>query len=209
MRSRGLILVEHRGARNVAVLSTHGVLWRCMWCAASGDGGDEEDAITFLEGAGFAAEEADVFFVEIDVEELADLALIVADVAAEIGEARGEFIEGFGDCGRATVHFGRAVGEAAEGGGDFDGHWHLSFSSVLNLFSVFSSQFSVKENPERLGKVSFPLLRARYREIAFPITLSRLWRWRRVVHRGRPRRLPGAGRWLRWLGIRRRWRRWS
>src|SRR6266849_11037101 len=95
----------------------------------SGDGCDEEDAITFLEGAGFAAEEADVFFVEIDVEELADLALVVADVAAEIGEARGEFVEGFGDGGGATVYFGCAIGEAAESGGDFDGHWHWSFSS--------------------------------------------------------------------------------
>src|SRR5713226_9366889 len=136
MRSRGLILVEHRGARNVAVLSTHGVLWRCMWCAASGDGGDEEDAITFLKGAGFAAEEADVFFVEVDVEELADLALIVTDVAPEIREARGEFVEGLGDGGGATVYFGCAVSEAAEGGGDFDGYWHLVVAPWLeNVFS--------------------------------------------------------------------------
>jgi len=34
---------------------------------ASGNGRDEEDAVAFLETAGFAAEEADVFFVEIDV----------------------------------------------------------------------------------------------------------------------------------------------
>src|SRR6266446_6989352 len=90
---------------------------------------NQQNAVTFLEGAGFAAEEADVFFVEVDVEELADLALVVADVAAEIGEARGEFIEGFGDGGGATVYFGCAIGEAAESGGDFDGHWHWSFSS--------------------------------------------------------------------------------
>src|SRR6266852_288420 len=87
---------------------------------------NQQNAVTFLEGAGFAAEEADVFFVEIDVEELADLALVVADVAAEIGEAGGELIEGFGDGGGATVHLRGAVGEAAEGGGDFDGHGHWS-----------------------------------------------------------------------------------
>src|SRR6266852_3185843 len=85
---------------------------------------DEQNTIAFLEGAGFAAEEADVFFVEVDVEELADLALIVADVAREIGEARGKLVEGIGDGGRATVDFRRAVGEAAEGRGNFDGYGH-------------------------------------------------------------------------------------
>ena len=54
---------------------------------AAGDGGDEEDAVAFLEGAGLAAEEANVFFVEIDVEELADLAGLVADVLGEVGVA--------------------------------------------------------------------------------------------------------------------------
>src|SRR5260370_26918187 len=86
---------------------------------------NQQNAVTFLEGAGFAAEEADVFFVEVDVEELADLALIVADVAAEIGEARGEFVEGFGYCGRARVHFWCAVSEAAEGRWDFDSDGHF------------------------------------------------------------------------------------
>ena len=64
-----------------------------------------------------------------DPEYLAELAAsddrIVADVAAEIGEARGELVEGFGDGGGATVHSWGAVGEAAEGGGDFDGYWHF------------------------------------------------------------------------------------
>src|SRR3981189_273586 len=58
-----------------------------------GNGGDEENAIAFLEAAGFAAEEANVFFVEIDVEELANLALIVAHVAREIGEPRRQCVE--------------------------------------------------------------------------------------------------------------------
>src|SRR5216684_5463296 len=161
MRSRGLIVVEHRGAGNVAVLSTPGMLRREMRFAAACKGGErrtrlrrepesiayvsileqvpasrssrnrwnQQDPIAFLERAGFAAEEADVFFVEVDVEELADLALIVADVAREIGEARSELVESFGDRGGATVHFGCAIGEAAESGGDFDGHWHWSFSS--------------------------------------------------------------------------------
>src|SRR6266550_207877 len=68
-----------------------------------GDGRDEEEAVAFFERAGFAAEEADVFFIEVDIEELADLPLIVADVAPEVGEAGCQLVEGFGDRGRATV----------------------------------------------------------------------------------------------------------
>src|ERR1700720_1826591 len=88
---------------------------------AAGDGGDEEEAVAFLEGAGFAAEEAEVFFVEVDVEELANLALVVADVARQIGIARRKFIQRVGDRGYATVHLGGAFGEAAEGCWNFDG----------------------------------------------------------------------------------------
>src|SRR5467141_2200299 len=106
------------------------MLSRWKRLASAGDGGDEEDAVAFLESAGFAAQEADVFFIEVDVEELADLALVVADMAAEIGEAGGELVEGFGDGRRATVYFWRAAGEAAEGCWDFDGHWHFYFSLV-------------------------------------------------------------------------------
>src|SRR5712664_3106753 len=95
---------------------------------SAGNGGDEENAIAFLEAAGFAAEEANVFFVEIDVEELANLALIVAHVSREIGEPRGEFVQSLGDGGGATVYSWRAVGEAAERCGDFDDYWHFQFS---------------------------------------------------------------------------------
>src|SRR5713101_7267935 len=59
---------------------------------AASDGRDEENAIALLEKARFAAEKANVFFVEIDVEELANLALIVAHVSREIGKTRGEFV---------------------------------------------------------------------------------------------------------------------
>src|SRR5229473_4013375 len=95
---------------------------------SAGNGGDEENAIAFLEAAGFAAEEANVFFIEIDVEELANLALIVAHVAREIGEPRGEFVESLCDGGGATVYFWRPASEATERCRDFDNHRHFQFS---------------------------------------------------------------------------------
>jgi hypothetical protein len=103
---------------------------------AAGDGGDEEDAVAFFDGAGFAAKEANVFFVEIDVEELADLAAVIADVAREIREARSELRENFGDGGGATIDFWRAVSEAAERGGDFYCDWHVQLSSCLDNFAI-------------------------------------------------------------------------
>ena len=86
---------------------------------------DEEDAVALLEGAGFSPEEPDVFLVEVDVEELPDLALVVANVAREVGESRGEFVESFGHRGRTTVYFRRAIGEATEGRGNFNRNGHL------------------------------------------------------------------------------------
>src|SRR6266576_3914108 len=119
MRSLGLICLETpRNKKSCGEGGSSG--GGCL--AAAGYRGNQQNAIAFLEGAGFAAEEADVFFVEINVEELADLALIVADVAPEIGEAGSELIEGFGDGGRAAIHFRRAVRETTECGWDFDRH---------------------------------------------------------------------------------------
>jgi len=92
---------------------------------SAGNGGDEENTIALLEAAGFAAEEADVFFVEIDVEELANLALIVAHMSREIGEARGEFVQSLRDGGGTTVYFWRAASKAAERCRDFDDHRHF------------------------------------------------------------------------------------
>jgi len=89
---------------------------------------DEENAIAFLEGAGFPAQEADVFLVEIDIEELADLALVVANMAAESREAGSKLVEGFRDGGGTTVDLRRALGEAAERRRDFDRNGHFEFS---------------------------------------------------------------------------------
>ena len=60
-RIRKIRLEKSRGASRGADLGLF------LEAGASGNGRDEEDAVAFLETAGFAAEEADVFFVEIDV----------------------------------------------------------------------------------------------------------------------------------------------
>jgi hypothetical protein len=96
---------------------------------ATGDGRDQQDAVAILDGTGFTAQEADVFVVEIHVEELPNLALIVAHVAAQVGKFGSEFVEGFRDSDGATVDFGLAVRETPEGGGNFDNYGHFHYSS--------------------------------------------------------------------------------
>src|SRR5262249_49791227 len=96
---------------------------------------NQENAIALFQRTGFAAQEANVFFVEIDVQELANLTLVVADVAAQIRKSGGEFVESFGNRRRGpAVYSGRTVGEAPESGGDFDGDRHdRAFSlAVIN-----------------------------------------------------------------------------
>src|SRR5437899_8644893 len=112
MRSLGLICLETpRNKKSCGEGGSSG--GGCL--AAAGYRGNQQNAIAFLEGAGFAAEEADVFFVEINVEELADLALIVAHVACDVGGKGSGFVEGVGDGGCATVEFRRAGGEGEAG----------------------------------------------------------------------------------------------
>src|SRR5882757_2595079 len=137
MRSRGLIVVEHRGRRNVAVPAPLGILQEWMRSATAGDGGNQKHPVALLERAGFAAKEADVFFVEVDVEELADLALVVADVARELGIAGRKLIQCVGDRRCATVHSWGAFGEATEGRRDFDGYRH-SRSPLQTLIYAFA-----------------------------------------------------------------------
>src|SRR5260370_30952333 len=113
MRSLSLMLLEPRAAKKVAGRSSG--RWNRL--APAGNGGNEEDAVALLERAGFAAEEADVFFVEVNVEGLADLALIDAYVARGIGKAGRKLVQRFGTRGSAAVKFWRAAGAAAEGVG--------------------------------------------------------------------------------------------
>src|SRR3989442_8244505 len=76
----------------------------------AGDRGDEHHAIAVAEGAGFAAEEANVFFVEVDIEELANLPLVVADVAGKSRGGGGGGVLGGGKSAGATMLTGGTLG---------------------------------------------------------------------------------------------------
>src|SRR5260370_34881373 len=89
--------------------------------AAASNRRDEQNAVAFFEGAGFAAKEADVFFIEVHVKELADLALILAYVAGRSREGGRSLVKGLAHRARATGHFWGPLGGAAEGRRNFAG----------------------------------------------------------------------------------------
>src|ERR1700716_2778957 len=87
---------------------------------ATRDGGDEHDLVAILEGVGLAAEEADVFVVNVDVDEAAELAVFAFDLRGEsreclvdIGQKASEILSG-------GVELFAAIRVAGEGGGKGD-----------------------------------------------------------------------------------------
>src|SRR5215472_5313978 len=115
------------------------------WIAlsAAGDGGNEENTVPFFQATGLAPEEADVLFVEIDIQELSNLAALVADVPRERRKATGELAKGFRNGRGTTVHFRCAVGEPAERCGNFDRNRHAP-DSPLSRCSSGSAELIVQ-----------------------------------------------------------------
>jgi hypothetical protein len=96
-----------------------------LCAAAAGDGGDEHDLVAVFELVGVAAKEADVFVVDVDVDEAAQLAVLVLDVLGERGELGVDLGEQAGEVGGGGVEGLLTFGVAGESGGknDFDGHY--------------------------------------------------------------------------------------
>src|SRR5260370_3125652 len=92
---------------------------------SAGDGGDEHDLVAVLEGVGCAAEEADVFVVDVDVNEAAELAIFAFDLGGEGWECLVDVGEEAREIFGGRVEVLAAVGVASEGGGkgDFDRHY--------------------------------------------------------------------------------------
>jgi len=83
----------------------------------AGDRGDEHDLIAVLELVGVAAEEADVFIVDVDVDEAAELAVLILDVLRERGELGVELGEQAGEVGGLGLKRLLSIGVAGQRGG--------------------------------------------------------------------------------------------
>src|ERR1700733_2773231 len=90
----------------------------CGRLTASGDRRYEHDLVTILKGVAFATEEANVLFVDVDIDEAAKLAVLILDLGGQSGKRLvnvGEkTVEVFG-CG---VKLFAAIGVTGKGGGE-------------------------------------------------------------------------------------------
>ena len=57
---------------------------------AAGDGGDDADGVAVFGGSGFLRKVADVFVVDVDIDEAAQFAIFGEEVFLQIAELRGE-----------------------------------------------------------------------------------------------------------------------
>ena len=84
---------------------------------AARDGGDEHDLVAVLEGVGFAAEKADVFVVDVDVDEATELAVFAFDLRGKRGEGLVDVGEEAGEIAGGGVELLATIRVASEGGG--------------------------------------------------------------------------------------------
>jgi hypothetical protein len=95
------------------------------WRLASGNGGHDADLVLFLDDGGFFFEEADVFVVDEDVHEAADVAGVVDDTLSEAREGLVEAVDDFADIRAGGLDDLKLVGELAEWG---RGYGRMAFS---------------------------------------------------------------------------------
>jgi hypothetical protein len=92
--------------------------------AAAGDGGDYQDLVIVFEVIFLVAEEADVFFVDIEVDEAADLAVFAAEVLAEGRELVLDLGDQFRKIGGRGRDFADVVGVLLKCVGQQDSNGH-------------------------------------------------------------------------------------
>src|SRR5215470_5271734 len=119
-RFRGRSLALQVGPRE------HG--WKTNFALSSRtacDGRHEHNFVAGLHGAAFATEEPNIFLIEIDVQELTDLPLIVADMPGEAGKLCRQNIQRLGNGGRITVKLRRSVGKPPKRSRNFNRNSHF------------------------------------------------------------------------------------
>src|SRR5579871_2308648 len=115
--------------------------------AAAGDGGDDADGVAVFGGSGFLREVANVFVVDVDIDEAAELTVFSEEVLLQIAKLRCESAQCFAD-GRGADFGGVALaGVDPERGWNHYFHCHLlrssrSWNSKSNMRLVASSRGS-------------------------------------------------------------------
>jgi hypothetical protein len=78
-------------------------------CASAGYGRNDENFIAILKCILLVAQETDVFFVNVEIDKASNLAVLVAQMRAEVREGGFDFRNKLGQIARSRLHFARAV----------------------------------------------------------------------------------------------------
>src|ERR1700743_981920 len=93
--------------------------------SAAGDGGDDADGVAVFGGSCFLVEVTDVFVVDVDIDEAAQLAVFGEEVLLQIAELRCESAQCFADGAGANFGGVALAGVNPEGRRNHDFHCHL------------------------------------------------------------------------------------
>src|SRR5262249_44044551 len=119
------VFVDDRWRSKWYPVSTVGKWTLWLSSRTAGDGRHEQDFVAGLQGAAFATEEPNIFLIEIDVQELTDLALLVADMPAEAGKLCRQNIQRLGNRCRITVKLRPSVGKPPKCSRNFNRNSHF------------------------------------------------------------------------------------
>src|SRR6516164_7877341 len=92
--------------------------------SASGHGGNDAQLVAFLDRRLQVVQVADVFIVEIDIDEATNLA-VVEDAASDRRMLGAKAVEGLLHARSGDLDDGLAIGMLTHRGGDVDFDWHL------------------------------------------------------------------------------------
>src|SRR5438132_3729685 len=111
---------------------------------ASGDGGDDRDLVALADGRVQSLAESDVGVIDVDVDELAQLARLVVQAVTESGVAALEARQSFRHGGAVDADLGAAIGQAPEraGNSNHDCHRRPSIRAPLHQGAAASSTTS-------------------------------------------------------------------
>src|SRR5262245_38514838 len=123
-RTRGSTAAASSAERQIASAASRGFTRAGWGSAASRDGGDDRDRIAFLEGGRSALEEPHVLVVDVEVDEPAQLALLVHEPLAQARELAFQVLHHVVDGLALDRHLGVSLADRPQGGGNSndDGH---------------------------------------------------------------------------------------
>jgi hypothetical protein len=125
--------------------------------AAASDGGDQQYLIPILERVSVSTQKADVFFIHIDIQEAADLAVLIAEVRLKRGEFCIELGEEVIEIGRSAREFGRVFGVAAESSWYVNSNIHLDNLVILSeVVSRENARLRSRRTPKILKTLLTP-----------------------------------------------------